>query len=398
MQDTQVIDNKNENIEILRAIAILLVMLIVHLGDVLAFPSAKYSWLKAHFDGGTGVDLFFVISGFVITRSLANSFSSSNATRLSIVVAFWIKRIFRLLPAAFFWLLIVILYYFAVGALWDGHHLQLRNFIPMAAVIANIYNLYNAYCVANPMDACLCNTYYIIYGHYWILSLEGQFYIVFPLIFSFFKKHLLIGLMLILIAVQFFWLRPYWTYGWFFRIDGFCWGILLALLPLTSWDIPGLDRFLKNKTAVLIFSFVLIFLLPFLSSHVQGFGNQAKTYGVGLVAAISAALVFIATRNEKCFGSWQPYRRLMLYIGSRSYSLYITHLLVFIMLRHLWSVIYGDMQFSDIERRLANIAMVILSLAITVVAAEMTYRIIELKFRLKGRELAKGYIKEAPHG
>lgn len=391
MQNTQIIDNKNENIEILRAIAILFVM-VVHLGFVFVFPSAKYSWLTANFEFSIGVDLFFVISGFVITRSLANSFSSSNGTRLSIVVAFWIKRIFRLLPAAFFWLLVVILYYLAIGEFWDGHRLQLRNLIAIVASVANILNFYEAHCFANHTDTSVCNILSYLCTHYWSLSLEGQFYIVFPLIFVFLKKRLLIGLMVILIAVQFFWLRPYFTYGWFFRIDGFCWGILLALLPVTRGNIPGIDRFLNNKTAVLIFSFVLIFLLPFSSSHVQGFGSQAKTYGVSLVALISAALVFIAVRNEKSFGTWPPYRRLMLYIGSRSYSIYITHLIVYRIVRHFWSVIYGDIQFSDIEKRLANIAIVIFSLAVTAVVAEMTYRIIELRFRIKGRELAKGYL------
>lgn len=391
MQNTQIIDNKNENIEILRAIAILFVM-VVHLRLALAFPSAKYDWLTANFDFSIGVDLFFVISGFVITRSLSNSFSSTNTTKLSIMVAFWIKRIFRLLPAAFFWLLVVILYYLAIGEFWDGHRLQLRNLIPIAASFTNIFNVYAAYCFANHAATCCYNILYYLCVHYWSLSLEEQFYIVFPLIFVFFKKSLLILLMLILIGVQVFWLRPVWSYGWFFRIDGFCWGILLALLPVTRGNIPGIDRFLNNKTTVLIFSIALILLLPFLSSHVQGLGNNAKPYGVSLVAAISAALVFLAGRNEKSFGTWPPYRRLMLYIGSRSYSLYIIHLIIYGMVRHLWSVIYGAIQFSDIEKRLANIAIVILSLAVTAVAAELTYRIIELKCRLKGRELAKGYM------
>ena len=395
MHDTQVIDNKNENIEILRAIAILFVM-VVHLKTVLAFPSASYSWLTNNFEFSIGVDLFFVISGFVITRSLANSFSLSNAARLSIVVAFWIKRIFRLFPAAFFWLLLIILYFGATGSLWDGHSLQLRKLIPIAAAFANIFNFYSTYCFANPTEAYWCNIFFF-HGHYWSLSLEYQFYIVFPFIFILFKKHLLIGLMVILIVAQFFWFRPFGSYGSAFRIDGFCWGILLALLPVTRWNIPGIDRFLNNKTAVLIFSFVLVFLLPLSASHVLGWGGQGKTYGVALVAAISAALVFIATRDEKCFGNWQPYRRLMLYIGSRSYSLYITHLIVYTMVRHLWSVIYGNTQFSDIEKKLANIAIVISSLVIIIVATEITYRIIELKFRLKGRELAKDYMRRRSH-
>lgn len=396
MQDAQIIENKNENIEILRAVAILLVLL-VHLRAVLAFESSLYSRLTTYFDGNTGVDLFFVISGFVITRSLSHSFSSDHAPRMSIVVAFWIKRLFRLLPAASFWLLVVVLYLLAIGELWDGHQFHLRILIPVAASYANVLNLYSAYCVANPADTLLCKVPYF-YGHYWSLSLEEQFYLVFPFIFIFLRKRVLICLMAILIAVQFFWVRPYWTYAWFFRPDGFCWGILLALLPVTRKNIPVVGRFLKNKMAVLMLSFLLIFLLPFSSTCVQGFGSHAKTYGIALLAAISAAMVFLAVRNEACFGTWLPYRRLMLYIGSRSYSIYITHLIVFTMARHSWSVIFGDAAFSGVEKKLANMAIVILSLVTIMILSEITYRTIELRFRLKGKELAKQYLSRHQTG
>jgi len=389
-QDVQIIRNKNENIEILRAAAILLVML-VHVGVILVFPSSLYQWLNAHFDGNVGVDLFFVISGFVIAKSLLDSFSSDHLSRFTSIVAFWIKRAFRLIPAAFLGLLVVVLYFLATGDLWDGQHLRLRNLIPVAAACANIFNFYNAHCVAHPNDTTWCNTYFF-YGHYWSLSLEAQFYMVFPFVLGFLKKRAVILLMILLIAVQFFWARPYWTYGWFFRTDGFCWGILLALLSVSGRRAFCVDRCLKNKTVVLILSFMLIFLLPISSSQVQGFGNEASRCGVALLAVISAALVFLADHPDARFGTWRPYRRVMLYIGSRSYSLYITHLIVFVLVKHLWSVAFGDMQFSVIDKRWVNIAVMISSLIITFISAEMTYRLVELKFRMKGRELAKDFM------
>ena len=388
MRDALIIDDKNENIEILRAVAIIFV-LIIHLGWALVFPSSTYSILVAHFDFSVGVDLFFVISGFVITRSLSHSFSSSYTYKRYIVVAFWIKRIFRLVPAAFFWLMIVVVYLFVTGELWNNQHLRLKNLIPVLAAVANIFNFYYAYCYAN-----LTEEYWrriLFYGHYWSLSLEEQFYIVFPVVFVFFRKRVLIWLLVALITVQFFWLRPFFSYGWFFRIDAFCWGILLALLPVKSKNI--IDRFLKNKTTALT-AFFLIILLPFASNQVQGFGNQTKTYGVSLVASISAALVFLAVWNEKSFGTWLPYRRLMLYIGSRSYSIYLTHLIVFEIVKHSWFVMIGNTGFSDVGKKLVNIAVVILAFIIMLIASEMTYRLIELRFRIKGRVLANGFINQ----
>jgi peptidoglycan/LPS O-acetylase OafA/YrhL len=387
MKKTQIIDNKNENIEILRAIAIIFTV-IFHMAFLLVFPSKSFSWLANHFDFSVGVDLFFVISGFVITRSLSSSFSTSNASKLTIIIAFWIKRLFRLLPAAFFWLLVVSVYYTMIGNFWDGQHIQWKNIIPIAAAFANIYNFYSAYGHAN---LTVFNIFHIC-GHYWSLSLEEQFYIVFPWVFIFFRKRLIIGLMVILIILQLFWLRPVWSYGWAFRIDGFCWGILLAFLPVTSGSMPFADNVMKNKIAVFIIAFAFIFLLPFASSHLQGAANVAIIYGVSLVAAISAILVFIAVSGENSFGTWAPYRRLMLYIGSRSYSIYITHFIIYMMVRHLWFVVCCDMQLSDIEKQIANVTIIFLSLFLTVVVSELTYRLIELKFRLKGRELAKNFL------
>jgi peptidoglycan/LPS O-acetylase OafA/YrhL len=50
------------------------------------------------------------------------------------------------------------------------------------------------------------------------------------------------------------------------------------------------------------------------------------------------------------------------------------------------------MQFSDIEKGMINVAIVFFSVAVTVAAAELTYRHIELRFRIKGKEVAKGYM------
>lgn len=355
-----------------------------------ATPSFYYLYLKKNFDFSIGVDLFFVISGFVITQSFSNSLSSGRANLFNAVVAFWIKRIFRLLPAAFFWLLIVVLYYLCIGYLWDGQSFNFKPLIPTAAAFANILNFYGAYCAANPTDPFWCGTYYFT-GHYWSLSLEEQFYLIFPLLYLSIQKRLLIWLLVLLIGIHFFWFRPVWSYAWCFRIDGFCWGILLAMVPASTQN-ASLTRILKNKVTALTFSTALLFLLLFLASRVQGFGKEMEIYGVGLVALISAALVFIATQDSTCFSNCRLYRNVMLYIGSRSYSLYITHLIIFEIVRNLYRRTCGDLSFSGPEKYLANICMVLSALAITFIASELTYRQVELNFRLKGRNIAKSFM------
>ncbi len=389
----QVMQHRNENIEILRAVAIIYV-LVLHLGFLLVFPSANYAWLISHFEFSVGVDLFFVISGFVITRSLSDSFSSGNAKRPAIVVSFWIKRIYRLLPAALFWLAVALLFYLVTGELWDGAGIDVKKLVPMAAACANVFNLYNAGCAAGFADPWWCDMgCFFFYGHYWSLSLEEQFYLVFPFIFIFLRRRLLIGLLLLIIVFQSFWLRPHWSFGWFFRIDGFCWGILLALVPWDTKHWENSEGLPGKRVMGFIVSFGLILLLPVLSSLMVGLGKPPKTYGISVVSLIAAIMVLLAIQKGRHFGSWPTYRKWMLYIGSRSYSLYLAHLIVFYIVKRLWNVSFGGIHFSDIGKSIANITIVIAALGISAVMAEITYRLIELKFRLKGRLLAGIYLK-----
>ena len=93
-------------VEVLRAIAVLMV-LVEHIPFNLVFWPSRVAgqilWPSGLWDG---VDLFFAISGFVIARSLLPRLAGvtdwMNFTRVTLV--FWIARAWRLLPSAWFWL------------------------------------------------------------------------------------------------------------------------------------------------------------------------------------------------------------------------------------------------------------------------------------------------------
>jgi peptidoglycan/LPS O-acetylase OafA/YrhL len=93
------LSNRIDDIEVLRAIAVLMTM-IGHFQELLFWgpPYLVQLW--------GGVDLFFCISGFVIARSLIIEAPSSGGARnfLLFAIPFWIKRVFRIWPAAFTWL------------------------------------------------------------------------------------------------------------------------------------------------------------------------------------------------------------------------------------------------------------------------------------------------------
>ena len=138
--------DKNSQIEMLRAVAIVYT-LIHHLPIVLG-PLPKYfDGLYKNADFSIGVDLFFVISGFVITRSLGHSVAEFEAPRWRLMVAFWLKRVFRLLPLAWLWLLITALFMLVLEGLPNTKEHAGVLFIPVLASWLQVANLYSAYCL-----------------------------------------------------------------------------------------------------------------------------------------------------------------------------------------------------------------------------------------------------------
>ena len=172
--------NKNDDIEILRAVAILFT-LILHVKIILPSSYDHFGWFFRTTDLSIGVDLFFVISGYVITNSLKSSVKPGSHSRATLILSFWIKRIYRLLPAAWLWVIVAIVFYMTTSQL-DDHLIQL------IAAALNVMNLYTAYCFSNPSETFFCadvsymNVFHMN-SHYWSLSLEEQFYLIFPLLF-----------------------------------------------------------------------------------------------------------------------------------------------------------------------------------------------------------------------
>ncbi|MEX5263378.1 acyltransferase family protein [Kocuria sp. CPCC 205231] len=146
------------DIQGLRAIAVLLVV----------FYHAGITTLSG---GYVGVDVFFVISGFLITTHLLESLQKDGHIRLG---AFYAKRARRILPAAFTVLLLTV----AAAVMWMPP-LQLEAVYKGAAATA----LY----VPNMLFAregtnYLAETAPSVFQHYWSLGIEEQFYLVWPLL------------------------------------------------------------------------------------------------------------------------------------------------------------------------------------------------------------------------
>jgi peptidoglycan/LPS O-acetylase OafA/YrhL len=148
------------DIQGMRGIAVLLVVL-YHAG--LPLPG-----------GFVGVDIFFVISGFVITGLLVRELSHTGTNSFRV---FYARRIRRLLPALALVVLITLLLSFALGSPFDRQQ-EVTALTGMGAMLmaANAVIFFNSgnYFATPPTNNPLLNT--------WSLSVEEQFYLVFPLL------------------------------------------------------------------------------------------------------------------------------------------------------------------------------------------------------------------------
>lgn len=383
---------KNSDIEILRAFAIIYTI-IVHFKVLLPADSILLTPMR-YLDLSVGVDLFLVISGYVITGSILESTRLQPVGRRRLMLSFWVKRVFRLLPAAWTWVAIACCTQLVIIVVTDIAYSPADVFIHAAAAMGNIMNFYGPWCIAN-LDgpACLTNNFL---GHYWSLSLEEQFYLVFPLLFFFLSRKALISLLVAAILLQLMWQRPFFTFAWYFKTDALCWGISLALLSQTNLYRRQRSGLLRRRYMAAAAGLLLLIFLPILAANIQGIGQDMAPYGVAVVAQICALIVWLASYNGKLFSLGRRHEQFMLYLGSRSYSLYLSHLVVYLTTRDLFSQ-FGNDLVAVVGPAGVNGLLVSTALGLTLLGAEVTYRFVESVSRARGRAIAANMLAKQSH-
>jgi peptidoglycan/LPS O-acetylase OafA/YrhL len=170
--------------------------------------------------GQTGVDLFFVLSGFLITRILISTKDSPNYFR-----NFYGRRALRILPLYYFFLVI---YYFIVPWLEKTPVDAFRTTWWYWFYLQNVPDTFNQLHSAGPFQ-------------YWSLAVEEHFYMIWPLIVYFAPVRslerfslVLIGAAIIFRAIFIFGFKVGVFYFTLCRMDALAFGTLLACLEATG--------------------------------------------------------------------------------------------------------------------------------------------------------------------
>ena len=289
-------------LQVLRALAVLAVV-IYHL-----YPGLVPSGLL-------GVDVFFVLSGYLITSLIWRDFETAKGgALLGQLSRFWARRARRLLPAA----LLVLVTTFLVG-LWLGPRTwwldSSGSFFASGAYVANWYFGFEA------TDYLRADAAVSPYQHFWSLSVEEQFYVVWPLLVmavvaSSIRKKLsaTIWLMTALTAGSFIFAiyanltDPLFSfYNTFTRIWEFGFGAVLALVQ-TNKKVVLNSRLFSLSWLLLI----VVMVIP----HSQPSLLWQTLLAVGLT------VVVIITSEGKLTG--QKWKSLH-WVGDYSYGIYLWH-------------------------------------------------------------------------
>jgi peptidoglycan/LPS O-acetylase OafA/YrhL len=360
------------DIELLRAIAVLGV--VFHHVQGMPFPGGLPHLESSAALGQLwwGVDLFFAISGFVIGRSLIPLLHgcSSRQHFWEVTREFWIRRAFRLLPSAWLWLLLILFATVFVNSSGAFGSLQAN----LRATLAGFLQFANF----RFADAIFRYEYGASFV-YWTLSLEEQFYLLLPLLVLVSRKHL-VWVLLALVAVQLVTWRTFLLSA--IRTDALALGVLLAI-----WSAqPGYLRWEPKVLRHPVFSLLLLFVAGAVMAWLATERFNFAFYRIGAIAILCAILVWVASYDRDYLLPRGRLKSLLIWVGSRSYGIYLIHIPVFFLIRELW------FRFAPLgSQDVASHPVVVLITALTLITllSELNYRFIELPMRNRGARVVQ---------
>jgi len=344
----------------LRGVAVVAVML-YHLG---------FSWIPGGF---LGVDLFFVISGYVITRLLLDSIARSGGLDLR---AFYKARIRRLFPPLIFMILATSIY---IG-IWAPD--TVRRFVSDAPF--SLFGAMNWWLVFRHTDYFDSIARPPLLQHTWSLGVEAQFYLIWPLILLVVLRYLgknkipgaalliaaVSGIALLVLSFQVDAANTSQISHVYFGTDTHSIGLFLGAALAVSWIPQNLKENVEKRAqdfidGIGIFGFIgMIATFLFIDESDPTLYKLAFPLAGIFGCAIITSIVHPASRFAPILSS-----KIAIWVGERSYAIYLWH----------WVVFQVTRPTVDIEG--SAWALTTLRVLIVVALADISLRLVELPIR-----------------
>lgn len=306
---------------------------------------------------GTGVTLFFVLSGFLITKILLD-FKERNETagkgHLKSIKAFYIRRSLRIFP----------IYYLTIFFLLLINFHDIEKLFPwLATYTTNVYMTLNG-------------KYIGPYTHFWSLAVEEQFYLFWVFVIVFVPKKHLKKTILAFITISLFLLYyfKFYTSYWLAHSLVICAMHTLGFGALIAYYVkhhPDLIKKinLSNVKAVLLV-LIIIFILVFVYRKPDSLYESFKHYKNPFVSVIYGIVVFIAIREGFTgFLKLMLENKIMIYIGRISYGLYVYHFFM--------NPLYFQFLNKYLNFTTTNVGYFLIFIVLNIILASLSWYLIE---------------------
>lgn len=320
----------------LRGLAILLVLVFHYVSQQgMATPGSAPALLQRFvIMGWSGVDLFFVLSGFLIGGILMDARESPTYFK-----PFYVRRFFRIIPIYYLW---IFLYLGLIGVA-GAEVTRLSNSGIRPPINFGVYGHFLF--LQNIVDSSFSGIAGAWFGHLWSLAVEEQFYLVAPLVVRFVNAHLLKRILVgVILGAPLFRLFLLWvlhvpssylTVLMPSRADALAVGMLGA--ALYREEGKSLPRIIKERPRLIYYVFVVLMLG---ASFLWTFSPQGSTLGMQSLgytwlAFFYITLLLLAVGQPQSWVACLTRVSWLRELGVVSYCVYIIHIAVNVALHAL---------------------------------------------------------------